>query len=111
MHKIVSLFSSISVHYNLAYNETEDVKHVFVTSNFVMTKLCGMDKKLHTATQGFSFHIKCKENSSYCIWIQATTYCEKEEGVYIMHFTVHKTIHLHLYQSKLQTKHEYTANC
>lgn len=42
MHKSVSISSSISAHYILAYNEAEDVKHVFVTSKSIMMKLWKM---------------------------------------------------------------------
>lgn len=42
MHKIVSISSSVSAHHILAYNEVEDVKHVFVTSNSVMAELWKM---------------------------------------------------------------------
>jgi len=45
MHKIVSISSSVSAHYILAYNEAQDVKHVFVRSNSVMTKLWKMTCK------------------------------------------------------------------
>jgi len=38
MRKILSISSSVSARYSLAYNEAEDVKHVFVTSNTVMMK-------------------------------------------------------------------------
>jgi len=62
MHKIVSISSSISAHYILAYNEAEDVKHVFVTSNSVMTKLW---KMTCIELPKFSiFYKKCKDFSS-----------------------------------------------
>jgi hypothetical protein len=44
MHKIVSISSSISAHYILAYNEVEDVKHDFAASNSVTTDLWKMTR-------------------------------------------------------------------